>query len=266
MTRTGGGWEAMGSSLRMAGTAAMRSGEAMREGRAAAARRGRRSGGAASKRDSAASRRDAERSDERSDGRRVEGDGDESANGRSSSSSGGEPAASARRRTGKMDARSGEEGGVAARKKESLEAGGSAGWRRMCRWTGSGSGAAGSSAAGRCGVARRSVARRVARSASVRLESGVAAAADGSEQPGWHACCPAGRRAALRATATAALSGGFLRAQPRTLPLPGRERTQWEWGSPGRLGSTTTHGGRRVRRSLSRTVGCDVRLGFIVKD
>ena len=42
MARTGGGWEAMGSSLRMAGTAAMMSGEAMREGRAAAARRGRR--------------------------------------------------------------------------------------------------------------------------------------------------------------------------------------------------------------------------------
>ena len=190
MARTGGGWEAIGSSLRMAGTAAMMSGEAMREGRAAAARRGRRSGGAASKRASAASRRDAERSDARRAGSRAAGDGQESANGRSSSRSVGEPAASARRRAGKVEARSGEAGGVAARKKESLEAGGSAGWRRMCRWTGSGSGAAGSSSAGRCGVARRWVARRVARSASVRLESGVAAAAVESRRPRMAAASP----------------------------------------------------------------------------
>lgn len=183
MARTGGGWEAMGSSLRMAGTAAMGSGEAIREGRAAAARRGRRSGGAASKRASAASRREAERRDARRDGRRVARHGEESANGSSASRSVGEPAASARRRRGKVDARSGEAGGVAARKKESLEAGGSAGWRRMWRWTGSGSGDAGSSEAGRCGVVRRWLARRVARSASVRLESGGGGVAAAVESP-----------------------------------------------------------------------------------
>ena len=60
----------------------------------------------------------------------------------------------------------------------------------MWRWTGSGSGAAGSSAAGRCGVARRSVARRVARSALVRLESGVAAAAVESRRPRMAAASP----------------------------------------------------------------------------
>lgn len=211
MARTGGGWEAIGSSLRMAGTAPMRSGEAMREGRAAAARRGSRSGGAASKRASAASRREAERSEARSAGRRVAGDGEESANWRSASRSGGEPAESARRRAGKVEARSGEAGGVAARKKESLEAGGSAGWRRMWRWTGSGSGAAGSSAAGRCGVVRRWLARRVARSASVRLESGVGDAAEsprrmGAASPGA-ICCPRGRGFAA-CDGPAALSGG----------------------------------------------------------
>lgn len=166
----------MGRSLRMAGTAEMRSGDPMRDGSAAAARRGRRSGGAASSRASAASRRDAERSEERRAGRSVDVDGEDCANGRSSSRSGGEPAASARSRTGKVAARIGEAGGVAVRKKESLEAGGSAGCRRMWRWTGSGSGAAGSSASGMCGVVRRWLTRRVARSASVRPESGVAAA------------------------------------------------------------------------------------------
>lgn len=181
----------MGSSLRMAGTAALRFWEAMREGRAAAARRGRRSGGAESKRESAASRREAERRNERRAGRRVDGDA-ESANGRSASRSGGDPAASARRRTGKVDSRSGEAGGVAARKKESLEAGGSAGWRRMWRWTGSGSGAVGSSAAGRCGVVRRWLARRVARSASVRLDSGVAAAVESRRPMGAAAASPSG--------------------------------------------------------------------------
>jgi hypothetical protein len=74
-------------------------------------------------------------------GRRAAGNGQESANERSSSCSVGEPAVSTRRRAGKVEARSGEAGGVAARKKESLEAGGSTGWQRMWRWTGSGSSA-----------------------------------------------------------------------------------------------------------------------------
>jgi len=89
-----------------------------------------------------------------------------------------------------LEARSGEAGGVAARKKESLEAGESVGWRRMWRWTGSGSGAAGSSAVGRCGVARRSVTRRVREErvgeAGERRGGGRGrkpAAADGSGQP-----------------------------------------------------------------------------------
>ena len=73
----------MGSSLRMAGTAEMGSGEAIREGMAAAARRGRRSGGASWRSASAASRREAERSAESRPGRRVPGDGEESAKGRS---------------------------------------------------------------------------------------------------------------------------------------------------------------------------------------
>lgn len=183
MARTGGGCEAMGRSLRMAGTAEMGSGEAMREGIAAAARRGRRSGGAASRRASAASTREAERSAERRAGRSSEGHDEESANGRSASRRGGECVASARTSTGKVAARSGQDGGVAARKKESLDVGGSAGWRSTWSRTGSGSGAAGRSSGGMCGVVSRWFASRAASSASVRPDSGapapaLAAAAD----------------------------------------------------------------------------------------
>lgn len=159
----------------MAGTAEMGSGEAMREGIAAAARRGRRSGGAASRRASAASTREAERSAERRAGRSSEGHDEESANGRSASRRGGECVASARTSTGKVAARSGQDGGVAARKKESLDVGGSAGWRSTWSRTGSGSGAAGRSSGGMCGVVSRWFASRAASSASVRPDSGAPA-------------------------------------------------------------------------------------------
>jgi hypothetical protein len=80
-------------------------------------------------------------------------------------------------------------------------------WRR----TGSGSGAAGSSAAGRCGVVRRWLTRRVARSASVRPESGVAAAdasrRTGAARPGGIAALAAGLTAAATANARPGFSG-----------------------------------------------------------
>jgi hypothetical protein len=80
-------------------------------------------------------------------------------------------------------------------------------WRR----TGSGSGAAGSSAAGRCGVVRRWLTRRVARSASVRPESGVKAAdarrRTGAARPGGIAALAAGLTAAATANARPRFSG-----------------------------------------------------------
>jgi hypothetical protein len=109
--------------------------EALQEGMAAA-RRERRSGGASWRSASAMSRWKAERSVESRPGRRAPGEGEESAKGRSVPRSRGECVASAQSRTGKVAARSGDAGSVAVRKKESLEVGRSAGWRRMWRRTG----------------------------------------------------------------------------------------------------------------------------------